>query len=245
MNWDGFFTNAMKNRPPEQGAPLRIDAVGERVTAPQDAGAAVVLEAGQPDVRVRRDGGPEAAGALGVEVGRGELGTAGQRGAGHLGPADDLLLVLQVVPVPVFDEDPDLPRHQVTAAAQPGLVRLLAHPHGLVHQVGLLGLDVAGAVLEAEQVARGGLGGRRGRGAAEPELHPVVLDHAHADPGQVPHGVERHQRVVRAGLDAQVAAGVVRVQVLVRQGRQLGQRGRASGRPARTGCRTVRGRSRR
>src|ERR1700735_2808776 len=29
----------------QQGAPLRIDAVGERVTAPQDAGAAVVLEA--------------------------------------------------------------------------------------------------------------------------------------------------------------------------------------------------------
>src|SRR6201999_635065 len=109
----------------------------------------------------------------------------GQRGARDLGPADDVFLILQVVPVPVFHEDPDLPGHQVAAAAQPGLVRLFPDPDVVVHQVGLLGLDVAGAVLEAEQVARGGLVGRRGGGAAEAELHPVVLDHAHADPGQV------------------------------------------------------------
>ena len=52
-----------------------------------------------------------------------------------------------------------------------------------------------------------------------------MLDHAHAEPGQVAHRVEGDQRVVGAGLDAQVAAGVVGVEVLVGQRRQLGQRG--------------------
>jgi hypothetical protein len=38
----------------EQRARLRVDAVGEGVAAAQDSGSAVVLEAGQPDVGVRR-----------------------------------------------------------------------------------------------------------------------------------------------------------------------------------------------
>jgi hypothetical protein len=53
-----------------------------------------------------------------------------------------------------------------------------------------------------------------------------VRDDAHADPGQVPNRVEGDQRVVGASLDAQIAAGVVGVEVLVRQRRQVGQRGR-------------------
>jgi hypothetical protein len=61
-----------------------------------------------------------------------------------------------------------------------------------------------------------------------------VLHDPHADPGQVPHGVEGDQRVVGAGLDAQVPAGVVRVEVLVRQRGQPGQRGRLARRETET-----------
>jgi hypothetical protein len=41
----------------QEGSGLRVDAVGERVPAAQDPGAAVVLEAGQPDVSVAGDDG--------------------------------------------------------------------------------------------------------------------------------------------------------------------------------------------
>src|SRR5207249_1399655 len=64
----------------EQGPGLRVDAVGEGVTAAQDVDPGVVLGAGQPDVRVGGDGGP--VGAVGGEVGRAELRSAGQRGSG-------------------------------------------------------------------------------------------------------------------------------------------------------------------
>jgi hypothetical protein len=57
-----------------------------------------------------------------------------------------------------FDEDPDLAGHQVAAAAQPWLIGLRAGPDVVVHEAGLLGLDVPGAVLESEQAAGGRLG---------------------------------------------------------------------------------------
>jgi hypothetical protein len=59
-----------------------------------------------------------------------------------------------------------------------------------------------------------------------------VRHRAHTDPGQIPHGVEGHERIVGAGLDAQIAAGVVGVEVLVGQRRQVGQRGRLARRQA-------------
>jgi hypothetical protein len=96
------FHEGDEEQPAEQGAELRVDAVGEGVAAAQDPGAAVVLEAGQPDVRVGRDGGL-AAGVGRGEVRRSELAAAAERGAGDLGPADDVLLVGQVVAVPVLD----------------------------------------------------------------------------------------------------------------------------------------------
>jgi hypothetical protein len=37
-----------------------------------------------------------------------------------------------------------------------------------------------------------------------------VLDDAHPDPGHVPHGMEGDQRVIGAGLDGQIPAGVAR-----------------------------------
>src|SRR5580692_6710878 len=117
----------------EEGPGLRVDAVGKGVAAAQDPGAAIVLGAGQPDM------GPGGDGRLpgcvpGGEVGAGEFGSAGQRRAGYLGPADDVLLIGQVVAVPVLDEDPDLAGDQVAAAAQPRLVGLAADPDPVVHQ---------------------------------------------------------------------------------------------------------------
>ena len=178
------------------------------------------------------------------EVRGGELSPAAQRRAGGLGPADDVLLVAQDVAVPVLDEDLDAPGHQVAPAPHPRLVGLVADPDVVVEEVGLLRLDVAGAVFEAEQVPRRLLGRAGGGGPAETELHPVVVDHAQPEPGQVAHGVKGHERVARAGLDAQVAADVVRVEVLVGQRRAGRPAPRASGRTGRTGRRRGTGRSR-
>ena len=71
--------------------------------------------------------------------------------------------------------------------------------------------------------------------SSEPQLHPVVVDDPKTEPGQIAHGVKSHQRVVRAGLYAEVAADVTRVQILVGQGRQLRQqRGLRAARPKRS-----------
>jgi hypothetical protein len=59
----------------EERPGLRVDAVGEGVAAAQDPGSAVVLGAGQPDVRVGRDGGLPVGAGLG-EFGRAELRAA-------------------------------------------------------------------------------------------------------------------------------------------------------------------------
>ena len=90
----------------------------------------------------------------------------------------------------------------------------------------VLGLQVGGAVLEAEQVARRGLLGRGRRRAAEAELGPAHRDGAEADPGEVADRVHRDLRVVGAGLDAQVAVAAVGVEVVGREVRQLAQRRR-------------------
>jgi hypothetical protein len=51
-----------------------------------------------------------------------------------------------------------------------------------------------------------------------------VLDDPHADPREVPDRVKGDQRVVRARLNAPVAAGEVGVEVLVGQRRQVDER---------------------
>src|SRR5690242_19254479 len=95
----GILHEPDEEQPAEQRPGLRVDAVGEGVAAAQDVDPAVVLRAGQPDVRVGRDGGlPVGAGP--GEVRRGELRPPGQRRPADLGPADDVLLVLEVVAVP-------------------------------------------------------------------------------------------------------------------------------------------------
>src|SRR5882757_6896997 len=208
-----------------------VDAVGEGVPPTQQAQPVVVLERGQPDVRVVGDH----RGAVrtgGGEVGEVELGLAGQRGAGVLGPADHRLLVGEPVPVPGFDEHPDPPRHQVAAALDPRPPGLIAHPAVLVERVGVVALDVAGAVLEAQQVALGLLVGTGGRGTPEAQLGPPGDSGALAEAGQVADRVEGHRRVVRAGLDADVATGAARIEDLAGQrGQRVERRRPVRGQP--------------
>ena len=96
----------------------------------------------------------------------------------------------------------------------------------------VLELDVVGAVLEAHEVARRVLRAARRRRAAEAELRPAHHDAAAADAREVAHGVEGDLRVVGAGLDADVAAALRRVERVVAERRQLLQRRRALRREA-------------
>ena len=62
--------------------------------------------------------------------------------------------------------------------------------------------------------------------ASEAELRPADGHRAAADPREVAHGVEGDLRVVRAGLDAEVAVAARRVELVAGQGGQVRQRGR-------------------
>ena len=107
--------------------------------------------------------------------GCGELVAARQRRTLALGAADDRLLLRAATCGPTS-------RCACGSGARPGTCRRSSsrrrrrrrlHPHVLVERVGVLGLEVRGAVLEAEQVARGRLVGRRRRRPAEAELRPA------------------------------------------------------------------------
>ncbi len=159
------------------------------------------------------------------------LGRAAEGRADPLVPADDGLLLLQVGAVPHLDVHPDPSGDEVGAARQPrGLARhvLRVDPHVLGEGLRVLGLDVGRAVLEAEEVARGGLARRRRRGAPEAELAPAHRDGAEAEAHEVAHGVHGDLRVVGARLDADVAARARLVEVVAGEGGQLAQRLRAA-----------------
>jgi hypothetical protein len=213
---------------PRVEPPQPVRAVDEVVAAPEQAGPAVLVRVGQPHVR---DLGYDrrAVGALDVEVDLVELVLPAQRRAGALGPPDDRLLLHQRGTVPGLDEHPDLAGDRVRPTLHPGRSVAGPHPQVLAEQRPLLGLQVGGAVLEAEEVARRRLGGRRRRGAPEAELRPPHADRAEPDAGQVADRVHGHLRVVRARLHAQVATGDLRIERVTREARQIGQRGRALG----------------
>ncbi|MDR6118374.1 hypothetical protein QE370_001558 [Aeromicrobium sp. SORGH_AS981] len=200
-----------------------VRAVDEVVAASQDPGAAVVVGVCLGDVR--RDGDERlAVRATLAEVDRRVLVAAGQRTARALGPADDRLLPGERLAVPRLDAHVDAARDQVGAADHPvGTVALL-DPHHVVH-VAVLGLHVRGAVLEAEQVARRGLGRRRRRRATEAELGVAHRRTPEGDADEVADRVHGHLGVVRARLDRDVAARQRRLETVAGEQRQVGEVG--------------------
>ncbi len=204
----------------------RVGAVDEVVTTAQHPHPAVVVGVHDRDVGVGRHDRP--ATALHREVRVGVLAAPGQRRPLGLRPADELLLVAERLPVPDLDRHVHPPGREVGATRQPagGRVVVRRDPHVRVERVRLLRLDVLGAVLEAEQVARGLLARRRRRRAAEAELRPAHGDGAEADAREVADRVDGDLRVVGAGLHAQVAAGARRVEVVGREVRQRLERRR-------------------
>ena len=141
-----------------------------------------------------------------------------------LGPPDHVLLGLEALAVPGLDVHVDPARDQVGPAREPGLVVVGRDPDVAVEVVGLLRLDVERAVLEAEQVAWSRLRRRGGRRTPEAELRPAHRDGPEADPGEVADRVDRHLGVLRAGLHADVAARLRRVELVTGEVRQVAQR---------------------
>ena len=165
-------------------------------------------------------------------VGPGELAVAVERGAAVPAPADHVLLLLDADPVPELDEHPDQPDDLVAAVRGPGRLagRARLDPDQPVHLRGQLGVRVGDAVHEAHQVAR--RGARRAGRAGEPVDPPHRLHAAAGVPGDVAQRVQHGVGAARGQLQAQVAAALGRVQVVVGERGHRGQPGRlARGQP--------------
>ena len=135
----------------------------------------------------------------------------------------------------MLERNPDAPRDDIAAAAHP--VRpFVADPDDVVEAPGTVGRDVragagriVGSVLEAHQVARR-FACRRLREKAG--LGPTELRGAVRQAGQLPDGVEGDHRIVGAGLDRDVAAGLRGVELIAVEFRQVDERRRPPGREA-------------
>ena len=89
--------------------------------------------------------------------------------------------------------------------------------------LGLLGLQVVGAILLAEQIPRGLLLLRGRRRPAESQLRPPQRRPAESQPGEVADGMHGYLGIIRARLDAQVALGDGGLDEVVDHLRQLGE----------------------
>src|SRR5262249_4881949 len=112
----------------------RVDAVRERVAAPEDALAVVRRRRREPDVGVERDD-RLVVGAAEAEVDLVVLAPAGERRAADLEAADGLLLVAERGAVPRLDQHPDTPGDEVGAAAEPALRLVVADPDVPAHRL--------------------------------------------------------------------------------------------------------------
>ena len=96
------------------------------------------------------------------------LGLAAQRRPFLFGAPEDPLLIGYPIDVPGFHEHPDFADDLIGSAVHPELVAVV-DPHKTV--VLRLGADVAGTVLESQQVSGGVLAGAR-RGSSEAQHRP-------------------------------------------------------------------------
>lgn len=122
-----------------------VTAIDEVVAAAQQVRPRVLVRVRESDVTVD----VHERGALGPdrgEVGRDELGPAGERSAFALGAPDDRLLLDQRGAVPGLDRHPDPTRHQIAATRHPRAAVGRRGPHVLREQIAVLGLDVGRAV---------------------------------------------------------------------------------------------------
>ena len=216
----------------------RVDPVGERVAAAQDAdrrcsrdGAASRMCAstsitGVPSASLRR------------EIDRRRARACPSSGAPDcLEAADHLLLVAERRRGP-------RPRSACGCGARRGRCRrgtsAAARRRRPTRSARIcavvVAVEVVRAVLEAHQVARRDLLARRRRRAAEAELRPAQHGRAarRSARGCAPRGT-RPDGIVRAGLDAEVAVRARRVELLARQRAERPQRARPAGaRPKRS-----------
>ena len=84
-----------------------------------------------------------------------------------------------------------------------------------------MGGGIARAVLEAHQIARRPTTAAAGREAG---LHPADFGGAICHCRQLPHGMESHLRIVRAGLDRQIATAAPLDQLVAVEAGQIDQR---------------------
>ena len=165
-----------------------------------------------------------------VELGRLdrlEFLAAADRRAGILHAADELLLLAERRAIPLLDPDPDLAGDEIGAAGHPLETRRGCGPDVPGHPVALAGIEIGGAVLEAHQVAR--CAAASVGGGEKALLEPPERCAATPVTGEVPDRMERHLRVVGARLDADVAARLGSVELVLLEQGEVGQLGRPLG----------------
>ena len=210
----------MKKRPASSWPSALVDAVGERVAAAQDlhrrrssTGAARRMCAstgitGSPSApRASRSTGSNSCAAAERRAARPWRGRSSASWSASDGAVPDL------------DQHPDPARDEVACRRASTPARRRRRPRrARVERLGVLGVDVVRAVLEAHQVARR----RPARGSCvdvrpKPSCDQRITTRAAADPGEVADRVEGDLRVVGAGLDAEVAAASARVELVAGQ----------------------------
>lgn len=162
-----------------------------------------------------------------VQVHRGALRAAAERGAVRLAPADDLFLALDRELLPVVQEHPDPPDDGVRTVRHPGGRRRVVGRHeDPLLEVALGRPGVVRAVDLAHQVACGHRPCRGARRAVEAVHLPPHPGRGAGFLLQGAQGVEGDEPVVRTDLYPEVAVGPLGVEVIGGEGGQRVQGGR-------------------
>ena len=193
--------------------------------ATQHLHAIILVRVHQTHMRIRRNQRTRA--ALLRKIRSRELVTTGQRRTGHLRTTHNLLLLTQTSAVPGLNIHADTTSSQIATALHPRrtIRRILrGSPHVLLQQIRALHLQVIRTVLETEQVTRRHLTRRGRRGTAETLLVPRHHGTAASNTNQVTNRVERHLRVIRTRLNADITVASLIFQSITGHMRDADQR---------------------